>query len=726
VVAQAKAVTLGGRSLSLIWLIFILWLAFGLRLYHLGGPSIWYDEGWSVHYAAQGLAAVTSISTTMDHPPFYYYLLSLWMRAAGQSEFGLRFLSLLADMATIALAVRLGRTLFKPSVGILAGLLISLSPLHIYYAQQARMYTLVAALIFGSLYLAWQGIRTGKRLFLGGQALLMALALYTHYYAGLVLLAANVLFLAWWLARRRENKAFVRRWLWSQGASALLFVPWLPFALRQVLEPSVPPWRGFTALPILLERTGMTLSLGHAIRAEDWWAGVAAVVFSGLAGLGLLRWRSGALLVASLLIGFLALLYLFSFVTPLFNERYVFLVSPLYLLLVAAGLEATLAVGTPLFFLALMVLSSVWGLVLPGQFGDVFPNDDFRSAAARLASRYRPGSDALVVNAGYVYPALLYYQANIAWRGPLVGYREGLEAGSRGLLLLQGGSINARRFTVRSDDYYFSSPEATEEALERVAASHRRVWLLLVYDTVTDPGGVVQSWMDKNLFKEDQVSFRGTSNMRLSLYSTRVPPDYRPPQVQYPHSVDLPGIGRFVGYDLESGTLSPGDTLRLTLYWQPDQPIEAEYFTFVHLVDAQGKLLSQHDGPPLEGSYPTTRWQPGEIVREEHDVPLPKLGHSQAAGVYVGLYRRDNGVRARTPTGETWIPLQRVCLKVGEKTAATAESRIDLGGKVALVGYQLPTETAAGSSLPLTLYWWALLMRTTRSSFIWSTRRDRW
>jgi hypothetical protein len=59
---------------------------------------------------------------------------------------------------------------------------------------------------------------------------------------------------------------------------------------------------------------------------------------------------------------------------------------------------------------------------------------------------------------------------------------------------------------------------------------------------------------------------------------------------------------------------------------------------FVHLLDADGRLVAQHDGPPMEGRYPATAWLPGDVVPDVHRIAL---GPDTPAGTYqlqVGMY----------------------------------------------------------------------------------------
>jgi hypothetical protein len=118
-----------------------------------------------------------------------------------------------------------------------------------------------------------------------------------------------------------------------------------------------------------------------------------------------------------------------------------------------------------------------------------------------------------------------------------------------------------------------------------------------------------------------------------------------------------------VGYDV-SERVTPGDRLRVALYWHALQSVPLDYKVFVHLFAPDGQLLAQHDSPPINWSYPTTRWLPGETIRDEHVLIIDP---SAPRGDYVlsaGLYDTATGKRAvvRDASGNE-ISEQRVVLQ---------------------------------------------------------------
>ncbi len=90
-------------------------------------------------------------------------------------------------------------------------------------------------------------------------------------------------------------------------------------------------------------------------------------------------------------------------------------------------------------------------------------------------------------------------------------------------------------------------------------------------------------------------------------------------------------------------------TLRLNVTWQPLQPFAEDLKVFVHLVDAQNRVLAQFDGQPREGTYPTSRWIPGELIADSYPLTLPAEAPPGPYRVYLGLYNETTGARLPIP-----------------------------------------------------------------------------
>jgi hypothetical protein len=86
--------------------------------------------------------------------------------------------------------------------------------------------------------------------------------------------------------------------------------------------------------------------------------------------------------------------------------------------------------------------------------------------------------------------------------------------------------------------------------------------------------------------------------------------------------------------------------LDLTLYWQATTTTPTDYTAFVHVLDADNVKIAQGDGPPLNGWYPSSAWEPGQIVADRRQIALPAGVDPGSVRVAVGLYTPTDGVRA--------------------------------------------------------------------------------
>jgi hypothetical protein len=134
----------GRRVATPLLLLAITLLGWGLRSYAIGRKGLWLDEAFSVWLGWQRLPEMWGWIARLDqHPPLYYTLLNLWMRL-GDDASSVRLLSAVVGTLTIPVIFLLGRRLTGPGTGLLAALLLAISPFHVRFAQEARMYTLLA------------------------------------------------------------------------------------------------------------------------------------------------------------------------------------------------------------------------------------------------------------------------------------------------------------------------------------------------------------------------------------------------------------------------------------------------------------------------------------------------------------------------------------------------------------------------------------------------------
>ncbi|MGD9404259.1 MAG: glycosyltransferase family 39 protein, partial [Anaerolineae bacterium] len=147
---RAGAVRRVGNRLSVPALITL--LALGLRLIGLSYQPLWWDEGWSIYFATTSVHEMLELTAVDIHPPLYYLLLHLWSRVFGSGVIPVRLLSVLVGTATVPLLYAVARRIGGHRSGVLAAFLLTVSPFHIYYSQEVRMYGLVTLLGVAALY----------------------------------------------------------------------------------------------------------------------------------------------------------------------------------------------------------------------------------------------------------------------------------------------------------------------------------------------------------------------------------------------------------------------------------------------------------------------------------------------------------------------------------------------------------------------------------------------
>lgn len=299
------------RRLSVVGLILA---AAALSMLTLSHKSLWLDEAFSAWQANQSLTTIWITNPDTAHPPLYYTLLHGWLPVVS-GEMGLRLPSAWAFLLTAAAVFVLGRKVGGYEVGGFAAAMWAVSPLAVWYAQEARMYaiaTLVAA--FLALGLVWQSHK-GWLLFtfalIGGLYLDFTLV---FLWAGL-----SGIWLGWWWHRGRERQS-ISLWFVASLVGWIAFWPGRAF-LSGLLEP--------------LQSVVGRLPLPLPVITLAWLPGLLLLVIGG------------------------GIIVYVLFIQPRMRPLFAWLIIPFCLLL-------TLLMLVPDLYLLKRVLLTVWPFVLCG------------------------------------------------------------------------------------------------------------------------------------------------------------------------------------------------------------------------------------------------------------------------------------------------------------------------------------------------------------------------
>ena len=275
-------------SPHLVTLTGIVLLGAALRFSTLDLQSYRYDEAVTVGRVLQPslfstLAAVPHSEST---PPLYYLVAWIWSRPFGTGEVWMRSLSALAGTASIAVVYLGAVALPLPRrAGLIAAAAVAVSPVLIWFSQDARAYSLVFLLSALSFLFFARARRGGAPRDFAWWAVFSALAIATHYFAGFVVVAEGALLI---LAGNRRSAAI------AVLAVIAVVAPLAPIVQRQAANAHV-DWISQQPLAQRIERAGAKLVGGdngdeHGAR-QSGPIPLGFPVALAIAALALLLWR---------------------------------------------------------------------------------------------------------------------------------------------------------------------------------------------------------------------------------------------------------------------------------------------------------------------------------------------------------------------------------------------------------------------------------------------------
>ena len=382
------------------WIITILLIGFLLRLYELSYQSIWLDEALSVYYSQMTLTQILSLKG--NTPPLYYLLLNIWINIMGSSEFSLRLLSVFLSTLSVFIMYLIGATMFNKKAGIYSAVLLALSPVHIYYAQEARSYSLLFLLTLLSMFF-YLKLRVGfSKRFICGYVVSSVLLIYSHHYGILILLAQNVHQL---IINNFKDMRKLKPWILLQTAILILYSPWLlqlPDIISNHTYSWIPRPNALILFPLIYKFTaGEVLSFTGLFLTFLYVFVVFRYPFS-------LAKKELVILLPWLLIPIILPFTYSLFFTPIFQVKYALIASlPLYLLVSCALFNMTLR--SRRILISLVVLLSVTGLYI--QQSSV-TKDPWKDVSKYIRSNIQENDNMIFINSYEVMPFLYYYSPN--------------------------------------------------------------------------------------------------------------------------------------------------------------------------------------------------------------------------------------------------------------------------------------------------------------------------
>jgi uncharacterized membrane protein len=629
-------------------------LAFALRLYHLHGPALRWDEGWTIAHGHLPWRELVRIAALEWHPPLFYVLFKTWLSLAGQISYTVRFLAVLAGVLTVPLAyVAAQAWVQNRRLAWLAAFYAATAPLLVYYGQVNRMYAWTPV---GTLLATWALLRATAtpRLQLRwavASGLGTAFALYLLYYTIWPLVALYVFVL---LVRRDHWRAAV-----VSGLVALIvYVPWIAYAVSTFQSRIYPSETLLQSLRQTWEFVGpsvygLVFAFGRG-RPAVWITG--AILLVGMLLAPPRQWTP--VLLPALAIGFtIAGVSYGAQAVHFFAVRHLVPAAPFLGLALAWALDRLFTRWRPLLPVAVAALVvAFW----PTSSAFVY------AKTLEVVDPFDPASDWHYLSSK-VLPGDVVFFNNLA----KAGWYEHARAG-------QGAPWS---YALRWDPIIEPIDTVIAPRIERAMQQHTRLWFVL-YKGATGPNDALRAWLGSN----DRLypTWEGWTSDTLFLGYV-VPPG---------PLVDSPARETFADQPIElavarfTDRAQPGGGVAVELTWRIHGQITADEKVFVHLVSADGMLVAQHDGRPAGEDRPTQTLSPGEVIVDRHGIGLPALGpwalyrtvqydapgpraeaHSPLA-IRVGLYDAVTGDRLRLNDGAEFVTIGLVEVRVDDSPLA--------------------------------------------------------
>ena len=217
----------------------------------------------------------------------------------------------------------------------------------------------------------------------------------------------------------------------------------------------------------------------------------------------------------------------------------------------------------------------------------------------------------------------------LAWRNEIEG-REHVPAASVQIFDPAGNRVAQRDMVLANGLYRQKDWRAGEVILDR----H-----LLTLSPWLPPG---EYELLVSLYETQELHALGP---RVHVGTIRVQrPPFDPGLIEHRRWARLGEEIALLGYSLSETQVQPGDRVALTLFWRALSPIGVDYTVFTHVLGPQG-VITQADGYPCGGAYPTSQWAKDQVVEDRYSWTIPQ---DLAPGEYpieVGMYLLDTGER---------------------------------------------------------------------------------
>lgn len=356
--------------------------------------SVWRDEAFSYFMAKPNILQVI-INTAHDfNPPLYYLLLHFWIKFVGQSDEGLRLLSLLAHLLSVLIVYVFAEKRMSKKFASFVAAFTLLNPMLLYYAFEMRMYSFFV--LFTSAVFYFYYFKNWK-----WYTISAVLGLYTHSFFPLVLISFAICLL--------PTHQFNRRNLWLVLKPFLFFLPWLPVLAIQFIN-SKNSWLFPVDYQLIFSVLGNLFTTYEGTPGNYWgYTAILSFIILIFMVLGWKNRKKESLLFAIPIFFPLLIILGYSVIRqPLFVNRYMIFVTVFEIMAISWGVwsikNKLFRSGAIIFWLLLVTLINIFS-------PPMHKKTDFKSTFAEINKMATP-SDFVYAKTPIGYLESAYYFKN--------------------------------------------------------------------------------------------------------------------------------------------------------------------------------------------------------------------------------------------------------------------------------------------------------------------------
>lgn len=343
----------------IIVLLLIIILASFLRIYRIDSRPLYGDEFFSLQWSSYTFKEfMTKGALRGNEKPLYFLILHFWRKYVSDSEITLRYLSVIAGVLSAIIIFMLAEKLTDTKTGLLSAFLLAISPVHIYYSQEIRMYTLETLFALISSYLFLRFLVSGSRIKFSTiiwYIITSSVAIHMHITAMLMILVQNIYF----FLRRKDANVTIKKWI-SIQIFILLLTPQVIIPFFYIFGYKYANWReyipevtdkAYNLFPIMdIPKTYYIFSIGFfatELRRNLHIILPVFLLFASVFSFGVRKilssWqKNGYLLLLWCLVPVFTLFFLLILLgSPyVYRSRYVLISAIAYYVILAIGLES--------------------------------------------------------------------------------------------------------------------------------------------------------------------------------------------------------------------------------------------------------------------------------------------------------------------------------------------------------------------------------------------------